>query len=134
MEAAGLETAAFQQLTRQYMAERFNPATPDLPGVRYFSYGASLGSHPGWLSPFRKPHAIMLAREDGALNDGLVSVPSAQWGEYRGTLEGVSHLDLINWTNRLKWAVWEMVGWDKRRFNAVAFYLGVADMLAKEGL
>ncbi|KAK0509295.1 hypothetical protein JMJ35_008666 [Cladonia borealis] len=33
---------------------------------------------------------------------------------------------------RLRWLVWEMVG-NKRTFNAVAFYLDIADMLAKEG-
>lgn len=65
-------------------------------------------------------------------NDGLVSVASSQWGTYKGTLVGVSHLDLINWTNRLRWLVWELVG-NKRTFNAIAFYLDIADMLAKEG-
>lgn len=66
-------------------------------------------------------------------NDGLVSSTSSKWGQYQGTLEGVSHLDLINWTNRLRWWVWEMTG-GKRNFNAVAFYLSIADMLAKKGL
>lgn len=27
-------------------------------------------------------------------NDGLVSVESAKWGEFRGTLVGCSHVDL----------------------------------------
>lgn len=89
-------------------------------------------------------------------NDGLVSVTSSQWGGdqgYKGTLMGVSHLDLINWTNRLKWLAGEITG-NKRKFNAIAFYLDIAgeipmdlvrlavanitlailDMLAKEGL
>jgi hypothetical protein len=38
------------------------------------------------------------------------SVPSSQWGEYKGTLVGVSHLDLINWTNRMKWWFWGLLG------------------------
>jgi triacylglycerol lipase len=42
-------------------------------------------------------------------------------------------MDLINWTNRLKLWIQALSG-RKRGFNAVAFYLGVADMLAKEGL
>lgn len=63
----------------------------------------------------------------------------------------MSHLDLINWTNRLKWVAGELMG-NPRKFNAIAFYLdiagmvvhgdlmsnanilGIADMLAKEGL
>jgi hypothetical protein len=43
------------------------------------------------------------------------SVSSSQWGEYKGTLIGVSHLDLINWTNRLKWWFWELTG-SKRKY------------------
>lgn len=57
--------------------------------------------HPPLLSPFRRSHGI-ISRVEGP-NDGLVSVASSQWGSYKGTLVGVSHLDLINWTNRLKW-------------------------------
>jgi triacylglycerol lipase len=48
-------------------------------------------------------------------------------------LLGVSHLDLINWTNRLKWWIWSLTG-KKKNFNAIAFYLDICDMLAKEGL
>jgi triacylglycerol lipase len=29
-------------------------------------------------------------------------VESSRWGKYQGTLDNVSHLDLINWTNRLR--------------------------------
>ncbi|KAI4274993.1 MAG: hypothetical protein L6R38_005987 [Xanthoria sp. 2 TBL-2021] len=73
-----------------------------------------------------------MEREEGA-NDGLVSVESSKWGDYKGTLVNVNHLDLINWTNRLRWLIWEMTG-NKRNFNAIAFYLDIGDMLAKEGL
>lgn len=44
------------------------------------------------------------------------SVQSSQWGDYKGTLIGVSHLDLINWTNRLKWFFWELTG-SKRKYE-----------------
>jgi triacylglycerol lipase len=46
---------------------------------------------------------------------------------------GVTHLDLINWTNRLKLLVANVSG-QPRNFVASAFYLSIADMLAKEGL
>lgn len=62
-------------------------------------------------SIFRMPHRI-LAQTEGP-NDGLVSVASSCWGGeqgYKGTLMGVSHLDLINWTNRMKWLAAEMTG------------------------
>lgn len=129
LNAMKLETGAFRQLTRKYMLETFNPTVPDLEGVRYYSYGAAATPAP-W-SAFRHSHRIV-NQEEGP-NDGLVSVHSSQWGSYKGTLMDVSHLDLINWTNRLRWLVWQLVG-NKRNFNAIALYLDIADMLAKEGL
>ncbi|KAH3966522.1 hypothetical protein HBI70_188840 [Parastagonospora nodorum] len=97
--------------------------------AEYYSYGASL--EPNSWSVFAASHAIVKRTE--GLNDGLVSIQSSQWGDYKGTLIGVSHLDLINWTNRLKWWLWSLTG-SKRNFNAIAFYLDICDMLAKEGL
>ncbi|KAL2010944.1 hypothetical protein VTN00DRAFT_3662 [Thermoascus crustaceus] len=127
-----INTGAFNQLTCKYMEEEFNPNTPDVEDVRYFSYGAAF--QPSFWSVFHQPHRILEEKEGP--NDGLVSVASSKWGgenSYKGTLIGVSHLDLINWSNRLKWLVSEITG-KKRKFNAIAFYLDIADMLAKEGL
>lgn len=93
---------------------------------RYFSYGAAVD--PSIWSVFRLSHKI-LAAEEGP-NDGLVSVASSRWGGeggYKGTLMGVSHLDLINWSNRLKWLAGEVTG-QRRNFNAIAFYLDIAGM------
>jgi triacylglycerol lipase len=131
MERMGLGTDAFSQLTQGHMCGRFNPTVQDVESVRYFSYGAALTSPPPLLSPFRLPYRI-ISSEEGP-NDGLVSVESSRWGEYKGTLVGVSHLDLINWSNRLRWTVRGWMGMEKP-FNAVAFYLDIANMLAKEGL
>jgi triacylglycerol esterase/lipase EstA (alpha/beta hydrolase family) len=110
LEFFGLETGAFQQLTRSYMAESFNPRTPDLEGVRYYSYGAAFQPH--LTSVFRRSHAI-IQRVEG-MNDGLVSVESSRWGVYKGTLNHVSHLDLINWTNRWRWYFWQLTGIKKK--------------------
>ncbi|KAH7086480.1 Alpha/Beta hydrolase protein [Paraphoma chrysanthemicola] len=129
MEYFGFETGAFSQLTQDYMKTSFNPRTPDIEDVKYYSYGASL--EPNKWSVFAASHAIVKRTE--GLNDGLVSIQSSRWGDYKGTLIGVSHLDLINWTNRLKWWFWELTG-SKRSFNAIAFYLDICDMLAKEDL
>ncbi|KAF7874241.1 hypothetical protein EAF04_002913 [Stromatinia cepivora] len=129
LNEVGISTGAFMQLTRKYMNEEFNPKTPDDERVRYFSYGATCD--PKLWSAFRKSHGIV--RKVEGPNDGLVSVESSRWGTYKGTLVGVSHLDLINWTNRVRWAVGELTG-NTRKFNAIAFYLDIADMLAKEGL
>lgn len=124
-----IESGAFIQLTRKYVTEDFNPSNLDDPHVRYFSYGAS--ATPGIFSIFRLSHDLIETVEGP--NDGLVSVASSQWGEYKGTLMGVTHLDLINWTNRIKRLASDLTLM-KQNFNAVAFYLAIADMLAREGL
>ncbi|KAF1808332.1 alpha/beta-hydrolase [Eremomyces bilateralis CBS 781.70] len=118
----GMESGAFSQLTQKYLIEEFNPKTPDRDDVRYFSYGASL--EPTVWSVFWYSHRIIKQREQ-AMNDGLVSVPSSRWGKYQGTLTGVSHLDLINWTSRVKVLFWLLTG-VKRSFNAHALYLEIA--------
>ena len=128
LEGAGLGTGAFKQLTRDYMVHDFNPKTPDDPSVRYFSYGATVS--PRFWSAFRQPHKIV-ERMEGA-NDGLVSVESSKWGTYKGTLVDVSHLDLINWS-AIRVFMGKIRG-GQRKFSAIAFYLDIADMLAKEGL
>ncbi|KAG8533693.1 uncharacterized protein KY384_001434 [Bacidia gigantensis] len=128
LDKLSLETGAFRQLTSKYMKNTFNPATPDLEGVKYFSYGAA--ATPAPFSAFRQSHHLLFALEGP--NDGLVSVNSSRWGQYQGTLMEVSHLDLINWTNRFRWLFWQMMG-NKRNFNAIALYLDIAEMLAREG-
>ena len=123
-----IDYGAFSQLTTSYMREHFNPVVPNHPDVRYFSYGASATPH--LFSVFRISHDLMNVLEGD--NDGLVSVRSSKWGQYRGTLMGATHLDLINWTNRLK-VVAARLGLIEQRYNAQAFYLAVAEVLAKEG-
>lgn len=131
LDRMNIESGAFSQLTRAYLRNEFNPANPDDPSVRYFSYGAS--ARPSLFSIFRISHDLIEELEGP--NDGLVSVASSKWGKdgYRGTLMGVTHLDLINWTNRLKLLIANATG-QPRNFVASAFYLSIADMLAREGL
>lgn len=120
----GLETGAFEQLTMKYMAESFNPRTPDVDGIEYYSYGATL--RPRLTSVFRKSHAVVQVEEGP--NDGLVSVRSAKWGTYKGTLDDVSHLDLINWTNKLRWWVWELTG-HRKQYVCYSCLPGLAELL-----
>lgn len=128
-------TGAFSQLSRKYVCEEFNPVCKDNPSVRYFSYGASCTPH--IFSVFRISHDLMYELEGP--NDGLVSVASSKWpgvrddDGYKGTLMGVTHLDLINWTNRIK-RVAARMHLVKQDFNAIAFYLHIANMLSQEGL
>jgi len=122
----GGDGRAFDSLTIESM-RKFNEMTPDVKGVQYFSWGAETAT-PGLFDPFRWPHSVMLEKEGN--NDGLVSVESAKWGTYLGTLQDVNHLDLIGWINntRYKWAEWTG---KEIKFKPATFYLGVTDHLAK---
>ncbi|EIW64227.1 alpha/beta-hydrolase [Trametes versicolor FP-101664 SS1] len=121
----GGDGKAFEFLTVENM-RRFNEDTPDVPGVQYFSWGAVY--EPGLIDTWKWPHSIVLEKEGP--NDGLVSLKSARWGTYLGTLEGVNHLDLVGWINtaRYKWA--EIMG-REIKFKPATFYLGIADHLAR---
>ncbi|KAF4573100.1 hypothetical protein EYR36_007610 [Pleurotus pulmonarius] len=122
----GGDGKAFECLTIDAM-RKFNEETPDVPGVKYFSWGATY--NPGFIDTWKYPHSVVLEKEGP--NDGLVSIESAKWGTYLGTLEDVNHLDLVGWINtaRYKWA--EIVG-KEIKFRPATFYLAVADMLAGE--
>jgi triacylglycerol lipase len=85
--AAG-DGSAFQALTTRSMA-LFNEQVPDDPNVKYYSWGAHY--QPGWFDPLRWSHDCIQAVEGD--NDGLVSVESSKWGEFRGVLIGCSHVD-----------------------------------------
>ena len=71
----GGDGTAFETLTIKAMSE-FNLSTPDVDGVKYFSYGAACT--PGLLDAFKFSHSIILEKEGP--NDGLVSVSSSQCG------------------------------------------------------
>ncbi|KIP12571.1 hypothetical protein PHLGIDRAFT_61787 [Phlebiopsis gigantea 11061_1 CR5-6] len=121
----GGDGKAFEFLTVDNM-RRFNEETPDVPGVSYFSWGAVY--EPGLIDTWKWSHSVILEKEGP--NDGLVSLQSARWGTYLGTLEGVNHLDLVGWVNtaRYKWA--EIMG-REIKFKPATFYLGIADHLAR---
>lgn len=106
-----LDTPAYAMLSTKYMNEVFNPKTPNVDGVKYYSIASRTPSlaiwHPLWL-----PKLILDAaaesrtaggESDGSAdalggqdqgNDGLVSVESAKWGEFLGVMEGCDHWDL----------------------------------------
>ncbi|ODV86049.1 hypothetical protein CANARDRAFT_7410 [[Candida] arabinofermentans NRRL YB-2248] len=108
-------------------AMKLNEEVKDDPKVKYFSYGSFFKPNP---ANFFYITWLIVNYKEG-MNDGLVSLKSAKWGKYLGTLENVDHLDLINWLgtiNRLK----KVMGF--KTFNPIAFYLDIANNLAKEGL
>ncbi len=96
LAAVGIPYQAFYDLTRQRCSE-FNARAADAPAVRYFSVA---GEHQGdWFSPeWQFSHAVV-AQEEG-VNDGIVSVASATYGERCEKWKG-DHLSLVNWLNPL---------------------------------
>ncbi|AGO10863.1 AaceriAFR650Wp [[Ashbya] aceris (nom. inval.)] len=130
---------AFYQLTTYYM-KYFNSVTPDDPNVSYFSYGSFF--YPKWYNVFYPSWNIIFNRSGGEPNDGLVTVKSAQWGRYLGTLEKIDHLDIINWRNKLQLETLtnlEMYNKGIKKLlspelDVLDFYLAITDMLARNGL
>jgi triacylglycerol lipase len=98
LRALGYSLSAVRELSVANMRDVFNPQTPDDPRVRYFAYGGRadpLGRSGNILAPYFVPTWAALHVTEGD-NDGLVSVSSSRWGEYRGTLTA-DHLDEIGW-------------------------------------
>lgn len=116
------------QLTRQYLNSEFNPKCPDDPSVLYMSYGARF--RPGITSTLRYPWK-KIKRAEGD-NDGLVSVQSAQWGNYMGTIDDCDHLDVINLRGINSWLDLPPLR-STHDFNAMALYLEIMDNLAEKG-
>jgi triacylglycerol lipase len=142
LEKLNLDIRAFEQLTVNYVTNEFNKKNPDNPKVKYYSYGSYF--QPNIFSAFRLPWKIIHDREGP--NDGLVSVASSRWGEYQGTINDANHLDIsepsciegrvlisaVNFANRIETYLMSLVE-QEPEFNAVALYLEISDMLAKEG-
>lgn len=92
-------------------SDRFNATTPDRSDVAYSSYAAS---RPVKEIPllFRR-WARIISDEEGSDNDSQVSVESAKWGEFKGTL-AADHLELLGW---------RLGGWrNTQTFDHIRFY------------
>jgi triacylglycerol esterase/lipase EstA (alpha/beta hydrolase family) len=83
-------------LTTTYCDGTFNPSTPDAPGVAYFSWAGRAdptGQTGCVLEPWLDSSWQEISNLEGD-NDGLVSVTSAQWGDFRGIL-AADHLNEV---------------------------------------
>lgn len=112
---------ALSELTPEYVTETFNPSVPDHPSVRYWSYAGQAGKETDVpLDPFFYVLNMILYEREG-VNDGYVSVESAKWGTFLGTIDA-DHMRQVGLASPL--------GAD---FDASAFYASIARMLADEG-
>lgn len=126
---------AIPQLTTLFLKD-FNHDVVNSSKVSYYSYGALMPPH--GVCVFRATYEIIkheIQKRGGTHweNDGMVSVELSRWGEYLGTLSNVDHLDLINWTNRIRTTVDQLVFDKTPTFNPIALYLDIAENLSKRG-
>ncbi|HTU90204.1 MAG TPA: hypothetical protein VMF69_09035, partial [Gemmataceae bacterium] len=120
LEAFGINVDGFRDC-RTDVCRTFNECTPNAPGVRYFSYTASVPS--SRVSPLLRRSWNILTPAEGA-NDGLVSVRSAMWSEVIGTLS-VDHFA------QTPDGLFVHPG---ENFDAVNFYSHLIEELAHRGL
>ena len=73
---------------------QFNAAVPDRADVQYFSYA---GARPTVALPFWMRAMGRCVEEAEGANDGLVSVRSASWGNFLGSVRA-DHFELIGWS------------------------------------
>ncbi len=119
MEAMGINVDGFRDC-RPSACAAFNAATPDMPGVTYFSYGGAVSQ--SRVTPFLRRAWTLLTPVEGP-NDGMVSVASARWGAYLGTVAADHFAQTPD-------AVFIRPGED---FDAAGFCFGVIEELARRG-
>ncbi len=86
--------AAVQQLTREYITEKFNPENPDSNQIPYFSYSAAVGKGTDDpLNPIYRVQNQLIYQQEG-INDSFVGVESAKWGNHLKTVN-LGHLEQI---------------------------------------
>ncbi len=113
--------AAIQELTRDYVENKFNQEIPDSQDVTYYSYSSACGKDTN--APINRllvPLNNYIYDKEG-INDGFVSEQSAHWGNYAG-LTGLSHTDLL----KINLSSDKEKEWDD-------FWIGVFKMLSEKG-
>ena len=99
--------------------DRFNRETPDVPSVYYQSYSASIT---GKKAIQFIPYKVSRYCEQDA-TDGMVSVSSSQWGNYRGNLgHELDHFKMVG-----------IYGTKKQLAHVGAFYLQIIQELQSMG-
>ncbi|MCB0718760.1 MAG: lipase [Bacteroidetes bacterium] len=109
------------ELTPDNIVNTFNPATPDHPDVKYWSYGGMAGRGTDWaVNPFLRIFNGYLYEREGP-NDGMVSVQSSRWGEYLGDIQA-DHAQQVGFTFP-----------GSSSFEQTAFFASVAERLSRSG-
>ncbi len=108
-----------KELTAEAM-EAFNASTPNAPAVYYQSYSSTSPRKKAFLRYIPYEISRYCEQDD---TDGMVSVTSSQWGDYRGSMEGqVDHFKMVG-----------VYGTKKSLTGVGLFYLHIARHLKKMG-
>ena len=119
LEAAGFNVDGFRDCCPAACRE-FNARSPDMPGVTYFSYGGEVPVS-RVTAPLRRAWYLLTSLEGP--NDGMVSLASARWGEYLGTV----HADHFAQTPDMKFIH------PHEDFDPLRFYFRILENLARRG-
>ena len=119
LEAAGFNIEGFKNCRPGACCE-LNAGTPDMPGVAYFSFAGEVPVA-RVTAPLRRAWHLLTAAEGP--NDGMVSLASARWGEYLGTV----HADHFAQTPDMKFIH------PYETFDPLAFYCRILETLARRG-
>ncbi len=108
-----------EQLSTHYMQTEFNRKIINHPGVHYLSYSSIV--NPLNTSPAGKLRRFMarVNRIRDGLNDGLVGIDSARWGDSRGTMLA-NHGEIVG----LK-----IIPWGRSYFDHIGLILEVVKHL-----
>ncbi|WP_343208756.1 triacylglycerol lipase [Anaerolentibacter hominis] len=117
----------FYTATRAFSTEasrKFNEEVPDAAGVYYQSYMSKMKNR---FSDSLLTITYSLIKPLEGENDGLVAVPSAQWGDYRGLFtssgrRGISHGDMIDLKRE-----------DYKGFDVTETYVKIVSELKEKG-
>ncbi|NFF67435.1 triacylglycerol lipase [Clostridium sporogenes] len=117
----------FYTATRQfstYHSKNFNEEVKDVEGVYYQSYATVMSN---LFSDYILTIPYMFVKLTEGNNDGLVSVNSAKWGEFKGTLKnkyfrGISHGDIIDLRRD-----------DYKQFDVIEKYVEIVSELKNKG-
>ena len=123
----GDQNPDFYTATHQFStaaSRQFNLEVPDVAGVYYQSYASVMGNVLSDLLLW-VPYCLIYPLEGP--NDGLVSVESAKWGEFRSVftskkLRGISHGDMIDLKRE-----------DYKGFDVVECFVQIVSELAAKG-
>ena len=108
-----------RDLTPEAM-ERFNEEVPNMPNVYYQSFSSTSPDKKAFV--FSVPYQISRYCEQDD-TDGMVSVKSSQWGQYRGSIGGnVDHFRMVG-----------VYGSEKKLIGVSLFYLQIIQELQKMG-